>query len=165
VQGRALREFVERAQDQRRFDPQDIEATMARSGPRPGARRLADLVALMSPDADNARSHLERLFLPLVRRARLPRPVVNHEIAGRQRDFVWVGERLVIETDGYRHHSSRHARRRDNRRDRELTSRGWRPARFTYEEIAFEPAEVARELAELLRVAPGRTAGAFTAVS
>jgi very-short-patch-repair endonuclease len=165
LSGRALRELVERAQDLRRFDPHDIEATMARSGRRPGARRLADLVALMSPDADNARSHLERLFLPLVRRARLPRPVVNHEIAGRQRDFVWVDERLVIETDGYRYHSSRQARRRDNRRDRELTSRGWRPARFTHEEIAFEPAEVARELAALLRVAPERTAGAFTAVS
>jgi very-short-patch-repair endonuclease len=150
LEGRALREVVERAQDQRRFDPQDIEATIARAGRPPGTRRLEDLIALMSPDADNARSHLERVFLRLVRRARLPRPIPNHEIAGRARDFVWPEQRLVVETDGYRYHSSRQARRRDSRRDRELTARGWRPARFTFEEIAFERDQVARELAGLL---------------
>jgi len=75
----------------------------------------------------------------------------------------------VVETDGYRYHSSRRARRRDNRRDRELTARGWRPVRFTYEEIAFEPTEVARELAGLLLSGrdptANRTTGAFTALS
>jgi very-short-patch-repair endonuclease len=167
--GRPLRELVERAQDQRRFDPRDIEATIARAGRPPGTRRIEDLIALMSPDKDNARSHLERLCLRLVRAARLPRPMANREVAGRARDFVWPAERLVVETDGYRYHSSRQAKRRDNRRDRELTSRGWRPVRFTYEEIAFEPAEVARELAALLLAgrdpAANRTTGPFTVVS
>jgi very-short-patch-repair endonuclease len=148
--GRPLRELVERAQDLRRFDRNDLEATLARTPRRPGTRRLQDLIALISPDADNARSHLERLFLSLVRAARLPRPRTNHEIAGHARDFVWPEQRLVVETDGYRYHSSRQARRRDSRRDRELTARGWRPARFTYEEIAFERDEVGRELAGLL---------------
>jgi very-short-patch-repair endonuclease len=152
--GRALREVVERAQDLGRFDPGDIEATMARAPRRAGRRRLEELIALMSPDADKARSHLERLFLPLTRLAGLPKPMPNHEIAGRARDFVWPEERLVVETDGYRYHASRRARRRDNRRDRELTSLGWRPVRFTYEEIAFEPSQVARELGRLFRVAP-----------
>jgi very-short-patch-repair endonuclease len=104
----------------------------------------------------NARSHLERLFFALTRKARLPKPAPNHEIAGRRRDFAWPDQRLVVETDGYRYHSSRHARRRDNRRDRQLTALGWRPVRFTYEEIALEPAEVAKELAGLL--ARGRLA-------
>jgi very-short-patch-repair endonuclease len=148
--GRPLRELVERAQDLRRFDRDDLRAALARAPRRPGTGRLEDLIALVSPDADNARSHLERLFLLLVRRARLPRPIPNHEIAGRARDFVWPEKRLVVETDGYRYHSSRQARRRDNRRDRELTAGGWRPVRFTYEEIAFEPDDVARELAGLL---------------
>ena len=64
-------------------------------------------------------------------------PTPNHEIGGRRRDFAWPDHRLVVETDGYRYHSSREAKRRDNRRDRELTALGWRPLRFTYEEIAF----------------------------
>ena len=105
----------------------------------------------MTSDSDRARSHLERLFLALARRARLPRPQTNSEIAGRSRDFAPPAQRLVVETDGYRYHSSRQARRRDNRRDRQLTALGWRPVRFTYEEIVFEPAEVAKELTVLLR--------------
>lgn len=150
LSGRALRDVVERAQDVRRFDPEDLRAAMARATRRPGARRLEDLLALMAPDEDRARSHLERMFTTLTRRARLPRPAPNQEVGGLSRDFVWSDQRLVAETDGYRYHSSRSAKRRDNRRDRQLTALGWRPVRFTYEEIAFEPAEVARELEGLL---------------
>jgi very-short-patch-repair endonuclease len=149
LQGRALRDAVEHAQDLRRFDPDDIANTLARA-PRRGTRRLEDLITVMAPDKDNARSHLERMFLALTRKARLPRPASNLEIGGRCRDFAWPDHRLVVETDGYRYHSSRQAKRRDNRRDRQLTALAWRPVRFTYEEIAFEPAEVAKELAGLL---------------
>jgi very-short-patch-repair endonuclease len=151
LEGRALRDTVERAQDLRRFDPDDIRSTLARAPRRPGTRRLHDLITVLAPDKDSARSHLERLFLALTRRARLPKPATNHEIAGRSRDFAWPDQRLVVETDGYRYHSSRQAKRRDNRRDRQLTALGWRPVRFTYEEIAFEPGEVAQELVRLLR--------------
>ncbi len=105
----------------------------------------------MRPDADNARSHLVRLFLSLVRSSGLPRPEVNSLIAGRRRDFAWPEQRVVVETDGHRYHSSRRAKRRDHRRDRRLTALGWRPLRFTYEEVAFEPAGVGSELAALLR--------------
>jgi very-short-patch-repair endonuclease len=150
LEGRALRDVVERAQDLRRFDADDIAATLTRVAARRGTRRLQDLITLLAPDRERARSHLERLFLALTRRAMLPKPIVNYEIAGRCRDFAWLEQRLVVETDGYRYHSSRQARRRDNRRDRHLTALGWRPVRFTYEEVAFEPAELAEELADLL---------------
>jgi very-short-patch-repair endonuclease len=149
LEGRALRDLVERAQDLRRFDPDDIRDTLARAPRRPGTRRLHDLITVLAPDEDNARSHLERLFLALARKARLPKPVCNHEIGGHRRDFAWPDQRLVVETDGYRYHSSRQAKRRDNRRDRQLTALGWRPVRFTYEEIAFEPAEIVKELVGL----------------
>ena len=152
-----MRDTVERAQDLRRFDPDDIRSTLARAPRRPGTRRLHDLITVLAADKDHARSHLERLFFALTRKARLPKPASNLEIAGRSRDFAWPDQRLVVETDGYRYHSSRQAKRRDNRRDRQLTTLGWRPVRFTYEEIAFEPADVAKELAVLLsrdRLAP-----------
>ncbi|MCW3064369.1 MAG: hypothetical protein JWN32_1541 [Solirubrobacterales bacterium] len=147
---RALRETVERAQDLRRFHPNEIRATLARNPGRPGTRPLRDLMTLMEPDEDGARSHLERLFLLVVRKHRLPRPDVNHPIARRKRDFVWPEQRLVVEVDGYEYHSTREAKRRDHQRDRELTGLRWRPARFTYEDVAFEPGEVATELAGLL---------------
>jgi very-short-patch-repair endonuclease len=155
----SLRELVERAQDLRRFNPREIAASIERVPKRRGARELATLLQLLQPDAENARSYLERLFLPIVRRAKLPRPEVNVPIAGKRRDFVWREQRLVVETDGYRFHSSRAAMQRDRQRDRELTALGWRPARFTYEEVAFERARVGVELATLLAV-PRRAVGA-----
>lgn len=144
---RAMRETIERAQDLKRFHRDEIAA--AATG-RPGTKRLGELIALMDPDEDNARSHLERLFLAVVRGARLPRPNVNQPIADARRDFVWPDHRLAVEVDGYAYHSSREDLRRDRRRDRQLTALGWRPARFTYEEVAFEPKLVARDLAALL---------------
>jgi very-short-patch-repair endonuclease len=151
LEGRALREVVERAEDLLRFDPTDIRSTLARAPKRPGTKRLNDLITLLAPDDDNARSHLERLFLTVMRKANLPKPRTNHEIAGRRRDFAWPDQRLVVETDGYRYHSSRAARRRDNRRDRQLTALGWRTVRFSYEEVAFEPGVVGAEVKQLLR--------------
>ena len=142
---RARRELIERAQDVGHFDSERIRAAAHN---RRGVRNLVDLLDLLEPDADNARSHLERLFLPLTRA--LARPLVNHEIAGRKRDFVFPDQRLVVEVDGYAYHSSRTAMRRDRARDRELTALGWRPARFTYEEVAFEPDEVRQDLRLLI---------------
>jgi very-short-patch-repair endonuclease len=146
-----LRRLVERAQDLRRFHPSGIRAVLGRNPRRPGGRPLADFLALLEPDVERARSHLERLFLALVRSARLPPPEVNVEIEGRRRDFVWRNERLVVEVDGHAYHSSRRAMRRDRGRDRALTAAAWRPARFTYEDVAFTPTTTAAELKSMLR--------------
>ncbi len=150
LRGTEMRRLVERAQDLHRFDPNRIQDVLERNPRRPGTKPLLTLIALLQRDRDGARSHLERLFLQLVRKARLPLPEVNATIEGRQRDFVWRDQRLVIEVDGYAWHSSRAAIRRDKARDRELTAALWRPARFTYEDVAFEPEETASELRELL---------------
>lgn len=148
---RALREIVERAQDLRRFRPNAIRECLASRPRRPGVRCLRDLLRLMEPDADGARSYLEQLFSRIIRVAGLPRPEVNVTVRGGRRDFVWPDHRLVVEVDGYRWHSSRAAMRRDRYRDRELTAAGWRAVRFTYEDVAFDAAQVAGELAALLR--------------
>jgi very-short-patch-repair endonuclease len=151
LRGKEMRLLVECAQDIRRFKPGQIRAVLERNPHRPGCRPLLHLVALLDPDADGARSYLERLFLKLVRKAKLPEPEVNQQIEGRERDFVWRDHRLVIEVDGHAHHSSRAAMRRDKARDRELTAALWRPARFTYEDVAFEPEATVNELRNLLR--------------
>jgi very-short-patch-repair endonuclease len=147
---RALRRLIERAQDLRRFETAAIRTHLSRHPRRPGRRLLRDLIDLHQPDAEGARSHLERLFLKAIRRARLPKPEVNVQIAGAERDFVWPEQRLVVEVDGYAYHSSRAAKQRDHRRDRALTSLGWRPVRFTYEDVTFDPDKVGRETAKLL---------------
>ena len=148
---RQLRELVERAQDVRRFNPREIRAILERQPRRrPGGRALLDFIQLLEPDRDGARSRLERLFIPLARRARLPKPEVNVMIEGARRDFVWRDRRLVVEVDGYACHSSRRAMRRDRGRDRRLLAAGWRPARFTYEDVALDAAGTTEELRSLL---------------
>jgi very-short-patch-repair endonuclease len=150
LKGRDLRRLVERAQDLRRFDATALHAHLSSRPRRPGSAALRDLLALIEPDADGARSHLERLFLRLVRRAGLPEPEVNVRIGRASRDFAWTAQQLAVEVDGGAYHSSSRARRRDNRRDRGLAALGWRTARFTYEEVALAPEEVARQLRDLL---------------
>jgi very-short-patch-repair endonuclease len=146
----ALRRAVERAQDMRRFNEREIAAIIERNPRRAGVRPLADLLRLLGPDRDNARSYLERIFLALLRAAGIPLPLVNQVVLDRRRDFVWPDRRLVVETDGYKWHSSREARSRDARRDRELTAAGWRVARFTFEEVTLAPTAVVADLRLLL---------------
>ena len=53
------------------------------------------------------RSELERRFLRLCRRHRLPTPEVNARIGPFIVDFLWRDRALIVETDGYRFHRGR----------------------------------------------------------
>ena len=50
---------------------------------------------------DHTRSELERTFLRLCRRYRLPEPDVNVRLDRFTVDFLWREQRLAVETDGY----------------------------------------------------------------
>jgi very-short-patch-repair endonuclease len=102
----------------------------------PGARRLGEATA--HDLSHTTRSSLEDEFLELCDRNRIPRPLVNHRIAGFEVDFCWLEERLVVETDG-RHHLTRAAFARDAL----LTALGWRVMRFTRTQVRREEAVVA----------------------
>lgn len=95
------------------------------------ARTLADLGYGPEP----TRSALERAFLRLCRRHGLPRPEVNVPVGPYLVDFLWRDLALVVETDGYRHHSSRGAFEADRARDRELRRLRFTVLRFTYREV------------------------------
>jgi putative AbiEi antitoxin of type IV toxin-antitoxin system len=47
------------------------------------------------------RSELERAFLRLCRRNALPKPEVNVRLGPYRPDFLWRGQRLIVETDGW----------------------------------------------------------------
>ncbi len=70
------------------------------------------------------RSQAEELFLDLVRQARLPAPRVNSRVAGYEVDFFWPEQRLVVEIDGYRYHSTRRAFEHDRRKEADLQRPG-----------------------------------------
>jgi very-short-patch-repair endonuclease len=99
---------------------------------------------------DRTRSDLERDFLHLCRRHRLPRPEVNVSIGPYLIDFLWTDKRLVVETDSYLYHRGKVAFQNDHRRDLDLRRRGYEVIRLSEQQIDDEPNQVAETLVATL---------------
>ena len=93
-----------------------------------------------------ARSRLERLFLPLARDVGLPVPDTKAWVNGFEVDFLWRELRLVVETDGLRHHRTPAQQTRDHRRDQAHVAAGFTALRFTHEQVRYEPGHVLKTL-------------------
>ena len=100
---------------------------------------------------DRTRSDLERDFLRLCRRRRLPVPEVNVRIGSHLVDFLWREPALIVETDGYRYHRGRVAFEDDRVRDLELRAWGFGVVRLAARQIEAEPEGVAEVLAAVIR--------------
>jgi very-short-patch-repair endonuclease len=111
------------------------------------ARTLRDLGLGQEP----TRSELERAFVRLCRRHRLPKPEVNVRVGAYQVDFLWRDARLIVETDGYAFHSHRAAFEADRARDTDLKLRGYDVIRFTHHQVTRQPSTVAASLRALLQ--------------
>jgi very-short-patch-repair endonuclease len=77
-------------------------------------------------------------------------PVVNVRLERFTVDFLWDGAGLIVEVDGWHTHGSRSAFERDRSRDAALQATGYRVVRFTWRQIADEPAYVVAILRTLL---------------
>ena len=108
------------------------------------ARRQAEVLGYPLGDAsaiepDLTRSDLERRFLGLCHRNRLPSPEVNARVGDHVVDFLWRHARLIVETDGYRYHSGRAAFEHDRARDASLAAAGYEVIRFSWRQIDRAP--------------------------
>jgi very-short-patch-repair endonuclease len=149
---RALTRALAEAQLRGHTNEAAITAAMDRCPGRSGIARLRRLLA--DPvRTQPSRSELERTMIRLLRRAGLPLPEVNVTCCGRERDFVWETQRLVVEVDGYRFHGHREAFESDRQRDQELAAGGYRVMRVTWRQLTREPMAVAVRLAQALAVA------------
>ena len=99
---------------------------------------------------DPTRSVLERSFLGLCRRFRLPSPEANVRVGPFLVDFLWRRECLMVETDGYEYHGTRALFESDRARDARLKLMGYEVVRFTCRQVTEEPAPVAATLSHLL---------------
>ena len=99
---------------------------------------------------DRTRSELERAFLGLCRRRRLPLPEVNVRVGDFTVDFLWREERLIVETDGYAAHRGRQAFEDDHARELALHADGYRLRRFTDRQVRRQPGAVAAVVARAL---------------
>ena len=128
----------------------DLRRVVSTAAHRRAVRKALDLELIPRSDVLDeshlTRSELERLFLRLCRRFRLPSPEVNARLGRWEVDFLWRDACLAVETDGYRHHGSPLAFERDRIRDAELQGMGYRVLRFTYRQVNDSPATVADAL-------------------
>jgi very-short-patch-repair endonuclease len=70
-------------------------------------------------------------------------------LAGRPVDML-VGDRLVLQIDGYEHHSSSAQRAKDIAHDAELRLRGYTVLRFSYGQIVHDWVAVERRITRAL---------------
>jgi very-short-patch-repair endonuclease len=115
------------------------------------ARRQAEVFGYPLKDAagiapEPTRSELERRFLSLCSRHRLPSPEVNVPIHDYVVDFLWRRACVIVETDGYRYHSGRAAFEHDYARQARLIALGFEVLRFTWRQVVDEPGEVVAAL-------------------
>jgi very-short-patch-repair endonuclease len=83
----------------------------------------------------------------------LPDPTPQCVVEGKRRDFVWPGEQIVVEVDGWRYHGTAQAAERDAVRDNELGLAGWLALRFTRRRVVLRGREVQRDLERAFLIA------------
>lgn len=137
-----------------RVEPLDLESLRAVQWPNRAAREIAGTLRGLSD------SGIETLFV--VRLSSWGVPLRQQVIlAGHPVDVV-LGSHLVVQIDGFAHHSSAAERGRDVAHDAELRLRGYTVLRFTYAQIVHGwdrvEATIAAAIARGLHLAPASRA-------
>ena len=146
LSGRALELAIDHAIVDHHFDTAVLRSLCPG---RPGGQRLVAI--LNSWDGPTiTRSQAEELFLRLIRQAELPPPRVNIANGGRERDYRWPAQRILVEIDGYRFHGTHRAFDQDRRRDARASATGFTTIRITYRQLIEEPMAVIAHLAAAL---------------
>lgn len=145
VEARELERAYEEAWVKRLVNARRLAVELERS---PGRRGAAALRKLLEREAEPTltRREAEIRLRELVRSAELPVPETNVRVGRYEVDVLWRAERLVVEVDSWRWHSSRAAFERDRRRDADLVARGLRVIRVTWRQIVYEPIALATRL-------------------
>jgi len=130
----------------------DLQSTVSERELR-RAIRQADFLGLPTGPAvevDGTRSELERRFLWLCLRYRLPKPTVNMRVGSLTVDFCWISRQLVVETDGWQAHRGKAAFEDDRDRDLKLRALGFDVIHLSYRQIFERPDEVIAVIQPLL---------------
>lgn len=125
---------------------------------RPGSKALRRLVTTRDDRDALTESPLESALLRLLRDHAVPLPVPQFSVLEDQvfvarLDFAYPSQRIAIEADGYRWHSSPDRWRRDLRRENRLKLLGWTLLRFSWEDVHDRPEMVASQVRAALATA------------
>ncbi len=153
-----LKKTVGRAAIHRKLNLQAADLAIYNAKRRRGLKALELALApyrTKDGKALDLRSDFETLVLPELLDSGLPRPDCNVPLVidGERLvvDFLWEGQRVVVETDGRGTHETAPAFQSDRRRDQFLASAGYRVLRVTWEQIHVERAAVLRRIKNALQ--------------
>lgn len=104
-----------------------------------GIGRLRLVAMEVDPRAADTFAPSEIDFLALCREFGVPLPHVNVLVEGFLVDFYWPAQRLIVESDSYRHHVDRPAFENDYERTVKLTAAGFEVHRATWRMLAWNP--------------------------
>ncbi len=152
-----LAKAFEEAERRGLLDGPAVEQALARTRTRPGPGHRAvkrELQASADARMQLTRSVLEERFLALLDANELPRPLTNHWLDGFEVDAFWPRQRLVVELDGWEHHSAPRPFQRDRSRTNRLQALGYRVLRLTHADVVRRPAGTVALLSEALRRYP-----------
>jgi hypothetical protein len=161
---RALERVCDQATILEVLDARALDDQLHRNPRRAGAPRLRKVLAEHVVGSTATWSELEERLLAVCRTAVLPKPEVNAWIAPEDGepairvDFLWRDQEVIVETDGHRFHSTRHAFEADRRRDQRLTLDGWKVIRVTWRQLQDEPDTVTQLICRLLSAPKRRRA-------
>jgi len=146
---RGVEHACDEAEVQEVFDLRAIEDVLERSRGCHGAPLLRAVLREHAIGTTLTRFELEARAFALLDRAGVRRPEVNVKVVCRagfapEVDFLWRRERLVLETDGGRFHSTPRQIDRDRYKEAELVCAGYRVLRATWRQVQREPGQVAR---------------------
>ena len=136
----ALEAAISEADKRDLIDPESLRGALDDFPPRPGVAILRETLDRRTFRVTD--SKLERLFLPIARRAGLPSPQTRKYANGFRVDFFWPELGLIVETDGLRYHRTPAQQANDRLRDQRHLAEGLIPLRFTHGQIRYEPEHV-----------------------
>jgi len=128
-----------------------------RTSGRPGAGRLAELLATRPDGVAALESRLEARVWQLLQRSGLPLPVRQFwVVAGGQRyrlDFAWPAERVAAECKGWKFHGGREHFDPDEQRAADLVVARWRVLPLTWKQVTSSPERCCADLRQMLEPA------------
>jgi very-short-patch-repair endonuclease len=144
-----LEQLIARLARERLLDLDELATRVAICRGRKGVPTLRAVLEQSGGPA-LTRSEAEAVFLALLRKAGLPAPEVNVRVGAYELDFYWRDERLAVEIDGFRHHSSRPRFEGDRRKDTWLRARGLSVIRLSWRQITQEAMATAVQVGQAL---------------
>jgi hypothetical protein len=114
---------------------------------RAGTAALRRLLVERQGASGRSESALETKALRIIRRARLPEPVLQHRVRDGRRivarlDLAYPDRRVAVPLDGWRFHATRSVWQRDLTSRARLAAMGWRVVPLTWSDVVHRSDEV-----------------------